>query len=124
MSDVELRGVEDVPEDVDTAALERMDRAASLLDDGLKLPVVGVHVGVDPLVGLLPVAGDTVAAVLSLYVVAEAARLGVRKRTLARMLVNVGVDFAVGAIPLVGDLFDVAWRANRRNLRLAVADQR
>lgn len=112
----------DLPESVDRAALKRMDRLASLLDDGVKLPVVGVRVGIDPLVGLLPVAGDTLAAVVSLYFVVEAARLGVRKRTLARMLLNVLVDFAVGSIPLLGDLFDVVWKANRRNLNLVLDD--
>ncbi len=114
--------LDDLPESVNAAALRRMDRVASLFDDGVKLPVVGVRVGIDPLVGLLPVAGDTIAAVVSLYLVVEAARLGVRKRTLVRMLLNVGVDFAVGSVPLVGDLFDVFWKANRRNLNLVLDD--
>ncbi|WP_255197163.1 DUF4112 domain-containing protein [Halorarius litoreus] len=113
---------EDLPDSVNAAALKRMDQVASLLDDGVKLPVVGVRVGIDPLIGLLPVAGDAIATVVSLYLVVEAARLGVRKRTLARMLLNIGLDLAVGAIPLLGDLFDVFWKANRRNLNLVRAD--
>lgn len=118
----ETLDADSLPESVNAAALKRMDWVASLLDDGVKLPVVNVRVGLDPLVGLLPVAGDTVAAIASLYLVGEAVRLGVRKRTLARMLANVGIDFAVGSIPLLGDLFDVVWRANRRNFRLVLDD--
>lgn len=118
----ETLGADDLPESVNAAALKRMDWVASLLDDGVKLPVVGIRVGLDPLVGLLPVAGDTLTTVVSLYLVVEAARLGVRKRTLARMLLNVGIDFTVGSIPLFGDLFDVVWRANRRNLNLVLDD--
>jgi nucleoside-diphosphate-sugar epimerase len=63
-------------------------------------------------------AGDAVAALCSLYVVFEAWLAGVPRATLARMLLHVGLDWAVGSLPLVGDLFDVAFRANRRNVRL------
>ena len=112
----------DLPESVDRAALKRMDWLASLLDDGVKLPVVGIRIGIDPLLGLVPVTGDVVAAAAGLYLVAEGIRLGVRKRTLARMLLNLGIDFAVGSVPVVGDLFDVAWKAHRRNLNLVLDD--
>lgn len=55
---------------------------------------------------------------IALYIVAEAYRLGVPRRVIARMLTNVGLDFALGSIPLLGDVFDVAFKANRRNVRL------
>jgi hypothetical protein len=112
----------DAAADIDEAAIRRMHAVARLLDDGIELPVVGVRVGIDPILGLLPVAGDTATAVVGLYIVAESARLGVSSLTIARMLLNVLVDAAVGSIPVVGDLFDVAFRAHRRNLNLALAD--
>jgi hypothetical protein len=97
--------------------LRRAEFVAALLDDAVTLPVVG-GVGLDPLLGLLPFAGDAGAALCSLYVVFEAWLAGVPRATLARMLLHVGLDWAVGSLPLVGDLFDVAFRANRRNVRL------
>jgi hypothetical protein len=103
-------------------ALERMDAAATLLDDGLRVPGTDFRFGLDPLLGILPVAGDTVATVLSLYIVLEAARAGVSKLTLARMGLNLTVDYATGLIPVAGDLFDAYWKANRRNVDLAKRD--
>lgn len=73
------------------------------------------------MLGLLPGVGDVAALVASLYVVLEAARLGLPRATLARMVVNVGVDALVGAVPLVGDAFDAVWKANDRNVELLEA---
>jgi hypothetical protein len=97
--------------------LRRAEFVADLLDDAVTLPVVG-GVGLDALLGLLPFAGDSVAALCSLYVVIEAWLAGVPRVTLARMCLYVGLDWAVGSLPLAGDLFDVLFRANRRNVRL------
>ncbi|MFC6975594.1 DUF4112 domain-containing protein [Halomicroarcula sp. GCM10025709] len=102
--------------------LVRIRRVARLLDDSVRLPLTRFRIGLDPLLGVLPVAGDAVAALLSLYIVAEAARLGISGRTLARMLLNVGLDFAVGSVPVIGSLFDALWTANERNAALAAAD--
>jgi hypothetical protein len=112
----------DLPETVDESAIERMRFVAGLMDDAVRIPGIGVRVGLDSILGIAPVSGDLVAGALSLYVVAEAARLGVSWTTLLRMLANVGVDTAVGSVPVVGDVFDVFWKANRRNVNLAVAD--
>lgn len=112
----------DLPADVDRAALRRIDTVAYLLDDGIPLPGIGYRIGLDPVVGVLPVAGDTLAAVASLFVVVQAALLGVSRWTLVRMCANVLVDVAVGSIPLVGDAFDAVWKANKRNLELALLD--
>jgi len=114
--------VESLPDSVDEAAVQRMRFVAHLLDDSIRLPGTEFRIGLDPIVGVLPVAGDAVAAALSGYIILESARLGVSYLTLLRMLANVGVDFAVGSVPVVGDIFDVAWKANVRNLRLALAD--
>jgi hypothetical protein len=74
--------------------------------------------GLDPILGLVPVVGDWLAAVLSLYVVYEALRLGLSWPVLGRMLGNIGIEAVVGAVPVLGDAFDFVWQANMRNLRL------
>ena len=102
----------------DDAALQRARAVASLFDDAFEIPVVGIKVGLDPVLGLLPVSGDLVSGVLSLYIPLEAARLGVPMTTVLRMLANVGLDTAVGSVPVIGTLFDTVWRANRRNVDL------
>ncbi|GGN85271.1 MULTISPECIES: DUF4112 domain-containing protein [Haloarcula] len=108
--------------DGEPSSLGRLRTLAHLLDESVRVPGVGVHVGLDPLLGLLPVAGDVVTGLCSLYIVLEAGRLGVSRRALARMLLNVALDVGIGAVPVVGDLFDAIWKANVRNVDLAVAD--
>lgn len=97
-------------------ALERARAMATLLDESIRVPGLGYRVGLDPLLGVVPVGGDVVAAAASLYVVAEAANAGVPSRTLARMVALVAVDLVVGSIPVVGTLFDAVWKANRWNV--------
>jgi len=97
------------------AALRRVARLAYWLDDRFRIPGTSRRVGLDGLLGLIPGIGDTATTLVAAYIVIEAARLGVPKRTIARMLGNVGVDYVVGLVPLVGDLADLAWKANRRN---------
>ena len=98
--------------------LSRARRAARLLDEAFELPVVGRKIGIDGIVGLVPFLGDWVASMFSLYIVYEAYRAGVPTSTLLRMLVNISFDAAGGSIPVLGDIFDVAFKANTRNVEL------
>jgi hypothetical protein len=100
------------------AALKRARSASTLLDEAIRIPVIGYRIGIDPILGILPISGDAVGAALSLYIVAEAARLDAPRKTLARMMVNIGVDAVGGSIPILGNLFDVFWKANERNVSL------
>ena len=100
------------------AALKRVRTASKLLDEAIRIPGIGYRVGIDPLIGVIPVSGDTVGAVFSMYIVAEAARLGTPPKTLLRMLVNIAIDTGAGSVPIAGDLFDVVWKANKRNVSL------
>ena len=93
-------------------------RLARLLDAAVRIPGTNIRVGLDALLGLIPGLGDAIGAALSGYIVLAAARLGIPKSVLARMLVNLGIDTVVGAVPVLGDLFDVAFRANTRNVAL------
>ena len=98
--------------------LQRIAVLGRLLDDSIPIPGTGRRIGVDAVIGLVPGVGDAVGAVLSAYIIVEAARFGVPRTTLLRMAGNVGVEALVGVIPLVGDLFDAGWKANLRNLKL------
>jgi hypothetical protein len=99
-------------------ALKRARAMATFLDSAIPIPVIGYRVGIDPIVGLLPVSGDIVGAVLSSHVIVEAARVGVPPKTITRMAVYVALDATVGSIPVAGDLFDAVWKANQRNVAL------
>lgn len=99
-------------------ARERLKWLAWLLDSSIPVPGTSFTIGVDPLIGLVPVLGDLVGVLLSSYIMSEAARLGAPRTLLIRMAFNVGVEGVVGIVPFAGDLFDAAWKANQRNVRL------
>lgn len=96
-------------------AVERSRRVGDLMDEAFTIPGLGYRVGLDPLVGIAPVAGDAVAACASLYIVAEAFRAGVPARTLAKMLLLIGADFGFGSIPVLGTLLDAVLKVNKWN---------
>jgi len=96
----------------------RLRRLAWLLDNSIPVPGIGYRIGLDGLIGLVPGVGDTVGAVLSTYILAQASALGVPKVTILRMAYNVAVESIVGMVPILGDLFDFAWKANQRNVEL------
>lgn len=112
----------DVPDSVDEAALERMHVVAWVMDESIGVPGTDIRVGLDPLAGAVPVVGDLISGGFSLYIVAEAAALGVSYTTLLRMLTNIAVDVAGGSVPVVGTVFDALWKTNRRNVDLLVAE--
>lgn len=89
-----------------------------LLERSFTIPGVNMPVGLDALVGLVPVFGDVVTAAMGAYIVWEAKNLGLPKWKLARMGANVLFDTAIGAIPLIGDAADLVFRSNTRNLRI------
>jgi hypothetical protein len=98
--------------------IARIDRLATLLDARFVIPFTKFRFGADSLIGLAPGVGDVLTTALSLYIVYEAHRLGVPRTVLGRMLGNVAIDGLIGAVPVAGDVFDVLWRANRRNVRI------
>lgn len=106
----------DLPESADEPALRRVRTVARVMDEAVRIPGTDTWVGLDPILGVIPGAGDLVSAGVSLYIVAEAAYLGVPLSTVVRMLATVALDAAVGSIPVVGSLFDAALKANERNV--------
>ena len=91
---------------------------AQLMDTMFRIPGLGWRFGLDPILGLVPVVGDLVATVVSLYILLAALRYGVPKITLVRMGLNIGLDMLLGSVPVMGDLFDAYWKANQRNVSL------
>jgi hypothetical protein len=97
--------------------MARLDLLAHLLDTAILLPG-NRRIGLDAIVGLIPVIGDAITTAISSYIVWEARRLGAPRWLIARMAANVAIDGVVGAVPIIGDLFDAAFKANRRNVQL------
>ncbi|MCI0354872.1 MAG: DUF4112 domain-containing protein, partial [Acidobacteria bacterium] len=97
---------------------QRLDELATWLDEAFVLPGTNVRFGLDALAGLLPGIGDLLTGMASMLILQAAWQRGLPRVALMRMLVNVALDTAVGSIPVIGDLFDVAWKANRRNVEL------
>jgi hypothetical protein len=102
--------------------LQRIRWLATLLDTSLRVPGTRIRFGLDSLAGLLPAVGDTATALLSVYLVYEAKRLGVSKRTLVKMMLNVAMDLGLGSVPVAGDVFDFFYKANKRNVQLLEAE--
>ena len=103
--------------DVDLS-LARLDALARIMDSAFQIPGTNIRMGVDALLGLLPGIGDAISASISSYLIWEAKQLGVSKLVLARMAGNVAIDTVIGAVPFAGDIFDVAYKANVKNIAL------
>ena len=108
----------DTIETLDPARVERLRRLAGLLDDSIPIPGTRFRVGVESIIGLIPGAGDLAGGAFSLYILLQAARMGVPRPLLVRMGTNLVIDVVVGAVPVLGDLFDAGFKANLRNLAL------
>ena len=96
--------------------LDRLHRLADRLDS--RFSVLGIRFGWDSILGLIPGIGDVATALPTLLLLYEGARMGARRRVLARIAGNTGIDVLIGGIPVIGDAFDVAFKSHRRNIRL------
>jgi hypothetical protein len=99
-------------------ARERLIRLSHLMDAAVEIPILRTRVGLDAVLGLVPVAGDLFSAGIGLFLVAQARELGASRWLQARMIGNLLADAALGAVPLAGDIADVYFRAHLRNLKL------
>lgn len=104
---------------VDTAQrLRRVQRLAWVLDAAFRLPGTRFRLGIDALVGMIPVGGSLIMGAVSLYIVWEAWQMRLPPSVLARMVANILLETAVDAVPVAGDIFDAAFKANLRNVAL------
>lgn len=94
-----------------------IERVSKVMDSAIKLPVIG-GVGLDALLGLVPIAGDAASAAVSISLIARSVRYGIPREIITKMLANVLVDLLLGAVPLVGDVADMWFKANVRNVAL------
>ncbi|WP_115367692.1 DUF4112 domain-containing protein [Alteripontixanthobacter maritimus] len=97
---------------------KRVEAMEKLLERSMTIPGTNYPIGLDSIVGLIPVVGDLLTAAMGAYIVWEARNLGMPKWKLWRMAGNIAIDTAVGAVPLVGDAADLVFRSNTRNLRI------
>jgi hypothetical protein len=97
---------------------EHLDILSHILDDFIHIPGTSIRLGLDGIVGLIPGIGDVIGGVASCVILIAAWVRGVSYPVLARMVANVGIEVLVGTVPVLGDMFDIAWRANRRNYAL------
>lgn len=96
----------------------RLEALARLMDGIFVLPGTNIRMGLDGIIGLIPVAGDVISGLVSSYLIWEARQIGAPKWLIARMVANTFLDTTIGAIPILGDAFDVLFRANMKNMAL------
>jgi hypothetical protein len=99
-------------------AQRRLQRIARLMDSQVRVPVIGLRIGADAILGLVPGVGDVLSGAIGAYLIYEAQRLGIPRAAIARMIANIAVDTAIGAIPVAGDIWDFFFRANDRNMQI------
>ena len=97
---------------------ESIEQLSRWMDGLFRIPGTSWRFGLDAIVGLIPGVGDTATTLVGFYVLAAGVRYRVSKVTLLRMGLNIAIDYAFGAIPVVGDLFDFAWKSNKKNVDL------
>jgi hypothetical protein len=114
IEEIQERRIIPAPAGVD-ASLERL---SWLMDDLIRVPVLGWRFGLDALIGLIPGLGDTTTSLVSFYILASAVRYRVPKITLLRMGLNIAIDYLLGSLPFAGDLFDAFWKSNQMNVEL------
>ncbi len=98
--------------------LKQLEQLADLMDNKFTLPGTQVRLGLDALLGLIPVLGDTISLAVSATIFQSAHDMGVPKHVKWRMGGNIFMDWLIGLVPLIGDAFDIGWKANRRNVAL------
>ncbi|MEO1299225.1 MAG: DUF4112 domain-containing protein [Cyanobacteria bacterium J06636_16] len=98
--------------------LNRIRRLSRLMDTAFKIPGTGFKVGLDPIIGLVPGAGDLITTAISAYILILAARFRLSRGVFGQMVFNVLLEAVVGTVPLLGDVFDAFYKSNVRNLAL------
>ncbi len=112
---ISMRQIDSFPQ---KKKINRLRRLSHLLDNAIPIPGTKYRIGIDPILGLLPGSGDTVAGALGAYIVVEAARMGLPRKVVGQMVGNIVFDSVIGTVPVLGDLFDVGWKANVKNIAL------
>ncbi|MEZ2229881.1 DUF4112 domain-containing protein [Microcoleus sp.] len=100
------------------ATLNRIRKFSRLMDTAIGIPGTKFRIGLDPIIGLVPGAGDLVDTAFSAYLIYLATRFKLPPKTLGKMIYNISLEAVIGSIPLIGDIFDAFYKSNIRNLAL------
>lgn len=106
------------PDQSEHPALPRIRSLSILLDETFRIPGTNIRFGLDPILGILPVAGDSVSSLITLYIIFEGYRADAPQSLLAKMVALAAVDFFVGSIPVIGTVFDAFWKNNKWSVGL------
>ena len=88
------------------------------LDDSIKIPGTNQKFGIDAIVGIIPILGDFIGVIFSVYIMYSGIKMGVSSKIVKKMAANIAIEFVIGSIPIIGDIFDALWKANKRNVEL------
>jgi hypothetical protein len=98
--------------------LLRLKLLSERLDDSIKIPGTNQKIGIDAIVGIIPILGDFIGVIFSTYIMYSGIKMGVSSKIVKKMATNIAIEFVIGSIPIIGDIFDALWKANKRNVEL------
>ena len=98
--------------------LLRLKLLSKRLDDSIKIPGTNQKIGIDAIVGIIPILGDFIGVIFSTYIMYSGIKMGVSSKIVKKMAANIAIEFVIGSIPIIGDIFDALWKANKRNVEL------
>ena len=98
--------------------LLRLKLLSERLDELTKIPGTNQKIGIDAIIGVIPILGDFIGVVFSTYIMYSGIKMGVSSKVVTKMAANIAIEFIIGSIPIIGDIFDVLWKANKRNVEL------
>jgi hypothetical protein len=100
--------------------LQRIAKLTKLMDSQFTIPGTHYTFGLDPIIGLIPGLGSILDYAISAYLMIAMMQNGASGKVVAKMFLNISIDGLVGAVPVLGNIFDFFYKANRKNLLLAV----
>jgi hypothetical protein len=98
--------------------LLRLKLLSERLDDSIKIPGTNQKIGMDAIVGIIPILGDFIGVIFSTYIMYSGIKMGVSSKIVKKMATNIAIEFIIGSLPIIGDIFDALWKANKRNVEL------
>ena len=98
--------------------LLRLKLLSNRLDEIITIPGTKYKIGSDPIIGAIPIIGDLLGSIISIYILYSGSKMGLSTKIISKMCLNIGIDFVFGLIPIIGDIFDIGWKANKRNVKL------
>jgi len=95
-------------------------RVAKLMDSSIKLPWLNRTIGIEPILGLVPVIGDAIGFFIGVLIMVSLLRNNGSGKVAAKMTLNIGVDILISFIPVIGSALDFFVKTNQKNLKLAI----